>query len=88
MNAIKIKNVIKKYLEFTLVPINLEINKGEFFGIFGPPSTGKTSILKLILGLIQPDEGQVIIGKQDANAMGVSERGMSMVFQPGSLSKI
>ena len=81
MNAIKIKNVIKTYPEFTLGPINLEINKGEFFGIFGPPSTGKTSILKLILGLIQPDEDQVIIGNQDANAMGVSERGMSMVFQ-------
>ena len=81
MNAIEIKNVVKTYPEFTLGPINLEINQGEFFGIFGPPSTGKTSILKLILGLIQPDEGQVIIGNQDANAMGVSERGMSMVFQ-------
>jgi multiple sugar transport system ATP-binding protein len=59
----------------------LEIKQGEFFGIFGPPSTGKTSILKLILGLIHPDEGHVIINDQDAKDLGVSERGMSMVFQ-------
>ena len=81
MNAIEIKNVVKTYPEFTLGPIGLEIKQGEFFGIFGPPSSGKTSILKLILGLIDPDEGQVIISDQDAKELGVAERGMSMVFQ-------
>ena len=81
MNSLELKNVFKTYPEFTLGPINLEIKQGEFFGIFGPPSTGKTSILKLILGLIYPDEGQVIINDQDAKDLGVSERGMSMVFQ-------
>ncbi len=81
MNSLELKNVFKTYPEFTLGPINLEIKQGEFFGIFGPPSTGKTSILKLILGLIHPDEGQVIINDQDAKDLGVSERGMSMVFQ-------
>ena len=81
MNALELKNVVKTYPEFTLGPIDLEIKQGEFFGIFGPPSTGKTSILKLILGLIHPDDGQVIINDYDAKDLGVSERGMSMVFQ-------
>lgn len=81
MNAIEMKNVVKSYPEFTLGPINLDIKQGEFFGIFGPPSTGKTSILKLILGLLDPDEGQIILGGKDASDLDVAGRDISMVFQ-------
>lgn len=81
MDAIKITEAVKRYPEFTLGPINLSVRQGEFFGIFGPPSTGKTSILKLILGLLNPDEGQVEIAGQDAAGLDVSARGISMVFQ-------
>ena len=81
MNAIEFKNVVKSYPEFTLGPINLSIQQGEFFGIFGPPSTGKTSILKLILGLLEPDEGQINLMGKDASDIEVAERDISMVFQ-------
>jgi multiple sugar transport system ATP-binding protein len=81
MKAIEIHNVVKKYPEFTLGPINLSIEQGEFFGIFGPPSTGKTSILKLILGLIEPDEGEIILSGKNAETLDVAERDASMVFQ-------
>ena len=81
MNAIEFKNVIKTYPEFKLGPINLTVKQGEFFGIFGPPSTGKTSILKLILGLLEPDEGQIILMDKDASELEVAERDISMVFQ-------
>lgn len=81
MNAIELKDVVKSYPEFTLGPINLDIMQGEFFGIFGPPSSGKTSILKLILGLIEPNKGQVLLSDQDASSLGVAERDISMVFQ-------
>ena len=81
MSAIDIRNAVKNYPNFTLGPISLTVEKGEFFGIFGPPSTGKTSILKLILGLLQPDEGEVLLSGQDAMDMGVAERDISMVFQ-------
>ncbi|WP_372604653.1 ABC transporter ATP-binding protein, partial [Actibacterium sp.] len=66
---------------FQLGPINLEIAQGEFFGIFGPPSTGKTSILKLILGLLKPDEGQIMLGVRDAANLDAAERDIAMVFQ-------
>jgi len=46
MDAIRITDVVKRYPEFTLGPINMSVGQGEFFGIFGPPSTGKTSVLK------------------------------------------
>jgi ABC-type sugar transport system ATPase subunit len=81
MSAIEIKNVVKNYPNFTLGPISMTVEQGEFFGIFGPPSTGKTSILKLILGLLQPDEGEVYLSGRDSVEMGVAERDISMVFQ-------
>ncbi|GLO72854.1 sugar ABC transporter ATP-binding protein [Phaeobacter inhibens] len=81
MSAIEITNAVKKYPEFTLGPINMSVGQGEFFGIFGPPSTGKSSILKLILGLLQPDEGTVTLAGKDGATMDVAERDISMVFQ-------
>lgn len=81
MEAIKITGAVKRYPEFTLGPISMSVRQGEFFGIFGPPSTGKTSILKLILGLLHPDEGDVEIAGRNAAALDVSARGISMVFQ-------
>lgn len=81
MNAISIRGVVKNYPKFTLGPIDLTVQPGELFGILGPPSAGKTSILKLILGLVQPDEGRVLIGGADASGMEVADRHISMVFQ-------
>ena len=81
MSAIEITNAVKNYPEFTLGPINMSVGQGEFFGIFGPPSTGKSSILKLILGLLQPDEGSVTLSGKDGAYMDVAERDISMVFQ-------
>ena len=40
--------------------INLEINKGEVFGIIGPNGAGKSTILRVIAGIYAPDEGKVI----------------------------
>lgn len=81
MTAIELRKTTKKYPGFTLGPIDLSIEEGEFFGIFGPPSSGKTSILKLILGLLSQDEGQVILSGVDCKNLEVSQRGISMVFQ-------
>lgn len=81
MTAIEISNAVKTYPDFKLGPINMSVAQGEFFGIFGPPSTGKTSILKLILGLVQPDEGTVALSGRDGATLDVAGRGISMVFQ-------
>jgi ABC-type sugar transport system ATPase subunit len=71
----------KTYPSFELGPINLDIKTGEFFGIFGPPSSGKTSILRMILGLLDADSGVVSIGGRNSIDMKVDERNLSMVFQ-------
>ena len=59
----------------------MTVQRGELFGILGPPSSGKTSILKLVLGLVRPDKGQILVGGVDTGEVEVAERQISMVFQ-------
>lgn len=46
--------------------ISLKINKGEFIGIIGPNASGKSTLLKLILGLYKPDRGQIKVLNKSA----------------------
>ena len=61
--------------------VNLSIADNEFFCIFGPPSCGKTTMLRLLLGLVQPDDGELRINDQRVNELGPNERILAMVFQ-------
>lgn len=42
-----------------LKEVNLEVHSGDFLGIIGPNGGGKTTLLKLMLGLLEPDQGEV-----------------------------
>ncbi len=44
-----------------LVNVNVEILQGEFVGIFGPNGGGKTTLLKLMMGLLRPQRGKVLL---------------------------
>ncbi|MGV1768124.1 ABC transporter ATP-binding protein [Rhizobium rhizogenes] len=81
MNAIELKGVVKHFPHFTTGPLDLTVEHGQFFGIFGPPSAGKTSLLKLITGLLSQDEGIVKLGGKDAGVIDVAHRNIGMVFQ-------
>ncbi len=81
MAEIHLDALTKRYPTFTLGPIDLTIKDNEFFGIFGPPSSGKTSILRAMLGLMKQDEGRVLINGDDASDVGVDRRNLAMVFQ-------
>ncbi len=81
MANISLSGVTKDYEKFRLGPVNLEIKDNEFFGIFGPPSSGKTSILKIILGLLEPSGGVVLIDGKNVAGLGADKRDLAMVFQ-------
>ena len=45
--------------------VNLAVREGEFLGVIGPNAGGKSTLLKLILGLLQPDAGEItVFGKR------------------------
>jgi zinc transport system ATP-binding protein len=60
-NMIKVDNVSVYYERIcALEQINLTISEGDFLGIIGPNGGGKTTLLKVILGLITPSSGRII----------------------------
>ncbi|MEX2168233.1 MAG: ABC transporter ATP-binding protein [Pirellulales bacterium] len=57
-----------------LKALDLEIHKGEVFGLLGPNGSGKTTTIKLLLGLLFPTEGQALVFGKDATDVRVKER--------------
>ena len=60
---IKINNLSKSYnkKEKIIKKINLEIKKGEIFGFLGPNGAGKTTTIKMMTGILDIDEGDILI---------------------------
>ena len=61
---IEIKNLSKSYQRGgskAVDSLNLEIRDGEIFGLLGPNGAGKTTTLKMITGILNPDEGDITI---------------------------
>jgi len=59
---IKIKSLKKKYGELIAVNgVSYEVNKGEMFGLVGPDGAGKTTTMRMLVGLLNPDEGNAEI---------------------------
>ena len=65
-SAIIIKDLVKKFDDVSAVNgINLEIKKGELFGLLGPYGSGKTTTINMLVGLLNPTEGTAIVGGYD-----------------------
>jgi multiple sugar transport system ATP-binding protein len=82
MSTLELVNVSKAFGSTIAVDgMDLRIENNEFFCIFGPPSSGKSTILRLLLGLAHPDSGQVLIGGKDVTNAPPASRDLAMVFQ-------
>src|SRR5438445_340686 len=82
MADIVFRNVTKRYGDTLAVDdASFTVNDNEFFCFFGPPLSGKSTLLRLILGLESPDSGEILIGGKAVNAVSPAERNVAMVFQ-------
>ncbi|WP_417388992.1 ABC transporter ATP-binding protein [Gimesia sp.] len=80
-SVIQISNLTKIYRDFwgrkkvrALNSLSLEVKKGEIFGLLGPNGSGKTTTLKLLLGLLFPSEGDIKVLGQPASNVEKNER--------------
>jgi len=80
-SVIEIRNLTKIYRDFwgrkkvrALNQLSLDVKKGEVFGLLGPNGSGKTTTLKLLLGLLFPTEGEVRILGEPATNVSKNER--------------
>src|SRR2546430_1440346 len=54
--------------------LNIEIRRGEVFGLLGPNGSGKTTTIKLLLGLLFPTDGEAFVFGQPAASVDKNER--------------
>ena len=64
-NIIEIKKLTKKYPNFTLGPIDLNIKEGEIIGLIGENGAGKTTLIKSILNILHPEYQTLKVFNQD-----------------------
>jgi multiple sugar transport system ATP-binding protein len=84
--ALRLTGVSKTYGRVrALDNLSFDVEEGRFFVLFGPSSVGKTTTLRMIAGLVPPDQGRVEIFGKDMTHEPIAGRGVSMVFQSFAL---
>jgi phospholipid/cholesterol/gamma-HCH transport system ATP-binding protein len=90
-SAIEFHNVTMSYDDRVILEnISFNVNPGETKVVMGGSGTGKSTILKLVLGIIKPDSGRILIDGEDVAAYSEKElmairQKIGMVFQEGAL---
>ncbi|BAU65434.1 sugar ABC transporter ATP-binding protein [Stanieria sp. NIES-3757] len=87
MAKLELQNLQKRYSS-KVIPvkdISLEVKNGEFLTLLGPSGCGKSTLLRLIAGLEQPTQGNIILGEKNLNKIAPGDRNMAMVFQSYAL---
>ena len=79
--VVETRNLSKVYRDFwgrqkvrALKALDLTIHRGEIFGLLGPNGSGKTTTLKLLLGLLFPTTGEALVFGRDATDVSKNER--------------
>lgn len=74
-NTLEVIDLIKRYRQRAVVNhVSVRIRQGEIVGLLGPNGAGKTSCFYMMLGLIQPDQGRILLNRQDITLEPVHRR--------------
>lgn len=58
-NVVELKNVTKKFKDFTVKNIDLQVKQGFVTGFIGAKGAGKSTMIKMMINLLNPDAGEV-----------------------------
>jgi spermidine/putrescine ABC transporter ATP-binding subunit len=82
MSFLSVSKVIKRFGDVEAVKaVDLEVPQGAFFALLGPSGCGKTTLLRMIAGFEQPDDGIIAIDGAAMNGVPANLRPTNMVFQ-------
>jgi putrescine transport system ATP-binding protein len=80
------QHITKRFGDFTALDgVTLDIHAGEFFALLGPSGCGKTTLLRLLAGFENPDDGRVILDGEDLAGVPPYRRPVNMMFQSYAL---
>src|SRR3984893_593670 len=84
--SIALDGVTKRYADqVTVDRVSLEVETGELFVLLGPSGGGKSTVLRMIAGLIPPDEGTIQLAGRDVTGLPPQKRDVGFVFQNYSI---
>ncbi|EGP54875.1 sn-glycerol-3-phosphate ABC transporter ATP-binding protein UgpC [Agrobacterium tumefaciens] len=86
MASVELRDIAKSYAALDVIHgISLDITDGEFIALVGPSGCGKSTLLRMIAGLEEITDGDILIGGTVVNSMTPRERNIAMVFQSYAL---
>ncbi|WP_125611766.1 ABC transporter ATP-binding protein [Specibacter cremeus] len=84
--SVQVRNVVKRYGTATAVAgVNLDVRSGEFLSLLGPSGCGKTTLLRMIAGFEEPDEGDIVLAGSSVVGVPPHKRPVNTVFQAYAL---
>lgn len=82
MAVIELSDIVKRFKDATVLDrVSLSAEEGETLVFFGPSGAGKTVLLRLIAGVVEPDGGSVRLGGRDMRDVPPEARNIGMAFQ-------
>ncbi|MCB0364826.1 MAG: LPS export ABC transporter ATP-binding protein [Bdellovibrionaceae bacterium] len=89
MSQLKIENISKKFkLRQVVKGVSFEVQSGEIVGLLGPNGAGKTTSFYMVVGLLSPDEGEIILNDKKIGGLPMYQRariGLSYLPQEASI---
>ena len=91
MSVIRFENVTKKYEDYTVLQdFDMEVRRGETMVLMGGSGSGKSTVLKMVVGLVSPDSGSVFVDGEEITRLREEDlmpirRKIGIVFQEGAL---